>query len=45
MTWKTLKYWLNFNFNSGDENWLKVGQTLSGTLTKVYNIQQSFSWS
>ncbi len=45
-TGKTVKYCLNFvNFLSCTEKWPKVGQILSITLTKVYNIPQRFSCS
>ncbi len=43
---KTVKYCHNFvNFCSCTEKWLKVGQLLSITLTKVYGIPWRFSWS
>ncbi len=43
---KTVKYCFNFvKFHSFTEKWLKVGQLLSITLTKVYGIPQRFSWS
>jgi hypothetical protein len=44
MTWKIVKYWLNFvYFHSCQGKWKKFGQTLSRTLTKGHGIQQSFS--
>ncbi len=43
---KTVKYCLNFvNFHSCTEKWAKVGQILSITLMKVYNIPRRFSHS
>ncbi len=43
---KFVKYWLNFaNFHSCHEKWMKVGQILSKTFTKVHSIYQKFSQS
>ncbi len=43
---KTVKYCLNFvNFCSCTENWLKVGQLSSTTLTKAYGIPRRFAQS
>ncbi len=44
--WKFVKYQLNFaNFHSCHEKWIKFGQTLSTTKTKVHSIQWCFSRS